>query len=79
MKTGRIKVARPTRWALNDMVGAAEIAEITGGQRSQATAWLARTAHHKDPFPQPLLKLRHGMVWSKREVIDWLVRTERVT
>lgn len=53
---------------MEDLVGAAEIAERLGATRPQAVhEWRRRYAD----FPEPIARLRQAMVWSWRDVEKW--------
>jgi len=60
---------------VNDLVGAAEIAERLGLAHPQSVHTLRR--RHPD-FPPPLAKLAQALVWSWRDVERWARATGRV-
>jgi predicted DNA-binding transcriptional regulator AlpA len=57
-----------------DLVGAAEIAELLGITR-QRVDQISRT--HAD-FPAPLAELKSGRIWSREAVEAWAKRTGRL-
>ena len=60
---------------VNDLVGTHEIAERLGLSSSQLVRdWRRR---YPDDFPEPVLALKVGLIWSWSEVEDWLHRTGR--
>jgi hypothetical protein len=61
---------------VDELVGAAEIAErlITSGQTSIVHDWRRR---HPD-FPQPVTTLKAGHVWAWPDVEAWAKKTGRL-
>ena len=60
---------------MNELVGAAEIAERLGVKRSQVVHdWRRRYAD----FPEPVAKLRQALVWAWPDVAKWARRTGRL-
>lgn len=57
-----------------ELVGAAEIAEILGITRQRVDR-ISRT--HSD-FPLPQAELKSGRIWSRAEVEAWARRTGRL-
>ncbi len=60
---------------MNDLVGAAEIAERLGIAHAQTVHNFVR--RHPD-FPAPVTKLRQAMVWDWNDVAAWAVATGRL-
>ncbi|GAA3751326.1 hypothetical protein [Micromonospora maritima] len=57
-----------TNWSVDDMAGSFEICELIGATRQQVTNWQERAS---SGFPEPLLRLRCGPVFSRTEVLEW--------
>lgn len=55
------------RYAADELVGAAEIAERLGVGTSVVHDWRRR---HAD-FPEPTIRLRMGLIWAWAEVERW--------
>lgn len=63
------------RVAVQDLVGAHEIAERLGVARPQVVHdWRRR---HAD-FPQPIAQLKTALIWEWTEVEKWAVKTGRL-
>jgi predicted DNA-binding transcriptional regulator AlpA len=60
--------------AVVNLVSTVEIAELLGVSR-QRVDQLARTAD----FPAPTAELAVGRVWLRDDVIEWAIRTGRLT
>lgn len=60
---------------MNDLVGAAEIADRLGIAHAQTVHNFAR--RYPD-FPEPITKLRQAMVWAWPDVEDWAKKTGRL-
>lgn len=60
---------------VNDLVGAAEIADRLGLSHAQTVHTLRR--RHTD-FPEPVAKLRTALVWSWPDVESWARATGRL-
>ncbi len=61
---------------VEDLVGAAEIAELLGLAHSQSVhTWHRRYAD----FPSPVARLRQALVWYWPDVEAWARRTGRLT
>ena len=60
---------------MDQLVGAAEIAERAGAARVQTVhSW-----HHRyEDFPPPVAQLRQALVWDWAEVERWLKKTGRI-
>ena len=64
------------RVAIQDLVGAHEIAERLGVARPQVVHdWRRR---HPD-FPQPIAQLKTALIWDWAEVEKWAKRTGRLS
>lgn len=64
------------RVAVQDLVGAHEIAERLGVARPQVVHdWRRR---HAD-FPQPIAQLKTALIWDWSEVEKWAKRTGRLS
>jgi hypothetical protein len=63
-----------SRYAAKDLVGVAEIAERLGVGTSVVHDWRRR---HAD-FPEPVLRLRMGLIWAWKDVEAWARRTGRL-
>ena len=62
--------------ALEDLVGAHEIAQRLGVARPQVVhEWRRR---HAD-FPEPVAKLKTALIWDWRDVVAWARRTGRMS
>ncbi len=61
---------------MNDLVGAAEIADRLGLAHVESVHTLRR--RHPD-FPQPVTKLRQAMVWDWNDVERWAKSTGRLS
>lgn len=61
---------------MNDLVGAAEIAERLGLAHVESVHTLRR--RHQD-FPEPVTKLRQAMVWAWPDVEAWAKSTGRLS
>jgi predicted DNA-binding transcriptional regulator AlpA len=61
---------------VDDLVGAAEIAERLGLAHSQTVHTIRR--RHAD-FPDPIATLKRAHVWSWRDVERWAKATGRAT
>jgi hypothetical protein len=60
---------------VDQLVGAAEIAERLGVSNSQVIhVWRGR---HPD-FPEPITKLKTAMIWYWPDVEKWALRTGRI-
>lgn len=60
---------------MDQLVGAAEIAERLGASRTQVVhMWRVR---HPD-FPQPVARLAMGLVWAWPDVEEWARKTGRL-
>lgn len=60
---------------VDDLVGAAEIAERLGLSHTQSVHTLRR----RDPaFPEPVARLRQALVWSWPDVEQWARDTGRL-
>jgi hypothetical protein len=59
---------------MEDLVGAAEIAELLGVTRQRVDA-IART--HSD-FPQPAAELAAGRIWHRKQIEEWARRAGRI-
>lgn len=57
----------------DDIVGASEIADRLGVSSSVVHDWQRRY----DDFPDPLRRLRMGLLWSWPEVLAWARSTGR--
>jgi predicted DNA-binding transcriptional regulator AlpA len=64
----------PNMYELKDLVGVAEIAERLGLGTSIVHDWRRR---HSE-FPQPVLRLRMGFIWSWTEVAAWAKQSGRL-
>lgn len=63
------------RVLVEDLVGAAEIAERLGLAQVQTVhSWRRRY----DDFPQPVAQLRQALIWDWRDVALWANRTGRL-
>jgi hypothetical protein len=62
------------RYAADELVGVAEIAERLDVGTSVVHDWRRR---HTD-FPEPVLRLRMGLVWAWPDVRRWAVKTRRL-
>lgn len=60
---------------VNDLVGAAEIAERLGLSHVQTVHTLRR--RHRD-FPEPVVSLKRAHVWSWTDVEAWAAATGRL-
>ena len=60
---------------MNDLVGAAEIADRLGLSHAQSVHNLKR--RHAD-FPEPVATLRQAMVWAWPDVAAWARATGRL-
>lgn len=59
---------------VDDLVGAAEIAERLGLAQVQTVhTWRRRY----DDFPQPVARLKQALIWSWNDVYGWARRTGR--
>ena len=59
----------------DQLVGASEIAERLGARHASLVHdWIARY----DDFPQPVARLRAGLVWDWRDVQAWARATGRL-
>lgn len=59
----------------DQLVGASEIAERLGARHASLVHdWIARY----DDFPQPVARLRAGLVWDWRDVEAWARETGRL-
>jgi hypothetical protein len=61
---------------VNDLVGAAEIAERLGISHAQTVHNFVR--RYPD-FPEPITKLRQAMVWDWNDVAAWAKSTGRLS
>jgi hypothetical protein len=61
---------------VNDLVGAAEIAERLGWSHAQSVHTIRR--RHPD-FPEPVAKLRTALVWDWNDVKAWGEATGRIS
>lgn len=61
---------------VNDLVGAAEIADRLGLAHVESVHTLRR---RHDDFPEPVTKLRQAMVWAWPDVEDWARKTGRLS
>lgn len=59
---------------LDDLIGTAEIGELAGVSSAAVSVWRNR---HKT-FPDPLVKVRSGPLYSRRTVTAWLEETGRL-
>lgn len=67
--SGSIEITSAQREVLDDLLGQVEVCEMTGASRSLVSMWLrARDRNH---FPEPLVVLRAGPFFSRREVQAW--------
>ena len=55
---------------VSDLVGAAEIAQRLGIDVSAVHKWRQRY----DDFPEPVARLRAGLVWAWPDVAQWVER-----
>jgi hypothetical protein len=55
------------RWPLDDLAGVAEIAEALGVGKAAVANWAVRYS----TFPQPLVVLAGGPVYSLAQVVAW--------
>jgi predicted DNA-binding transcriptional regulator AlpA len=62
------------RYETADLVGVAEIADRLGLGTSVMHDWRRR---HPE-FPEPVLRLKMGLVWSWSEVAAWAKQTGRL-
>jgi len=62
------------KYDLDDLVGVAEIAQRLGMGTSVVHDWRRR---HEE-FPEPVLRLRMGLVWSWKEIASWAKQTGRL-
>jgi predicted DNA-binding transcriptional regulator AlpA len=63
------------RYATEDLVGVAEISQRLGVGTSVVHDWRRR---HPE-FPEPVLVLRMGLIWSWSEVERWARKTGRLS
>lgn len=61
---------------MNDLVGAAEIADRLGLSHPQSVHTLRR---RHDGFPEPVATLKQAMVWCWPDVAAWARSTGRLT
>jgi hypothetical protein len=61
---------------VNDLVGAAEIAERFGWSHAQSVHTIRR--RHPD-FPEPVAKLRTALVWAWPDIEAWGKSTGRLS
>lgn len=61
---------------MNDLVGAAEIAERLGLAHVESVHTLRR--RHAE-FPEPVTKLKQAMVWDWNDVAAWAKSTGRLS
>jgi hypothetical protein len=67
--------AVPKQVNVEDLVGAAEIADRLGLAQSQTVhSWRRRYAD----FPEPIAHLRTALIWSWPDVERWAKRTGRI-
>ncbi|MFP5256082.1 MAG: DNA-binding protein [Acidimicrobiia bacterium] len=66
----------PRKVNVNDLVGAAEIADRLGLAHVESVHTLRR--RHPD-FPEPVTKLRQAMVWDWNDVAKWAKATGRLS
>ena len=59
---------------MDDLVGAADIAERLGVDGRTIHQWHRR----HDDFPEPLVRLRQGFVWAWPDVAKWARATGRL-
>ena len=62
------------RYDTKDLVGVAEIAERLGVGTSVVHDWRRR----HDDFPEPVLRLRMGLIWAWPDVRRWASSTGRL-
>lgn len=60
--------------ANDQIVGTAEIAEMCGVTPAAVSNWISRGT---DDFPQPFATLRSGTIFLEKEIIAWMLRTNR--
>jgi hypothetical protein len=66
----------PRKVNVNDLVGAAEIAERIGGTKPRTVhQWHRRYSD----FPEPVAKLQQALVWVWPDVEAWAKRTGRLS
>jgi hypothetical protein len=59
---------------VSDLIGVSEIALIAGVTSPAVSNWIARGI-----FPAPAHTLRGGSLWLWRDVVLWLVDTDRLS
>lgn len=75
MKGNRARptLAKPQNLNTRELVGAQEIADRLGWDRSTVANWAARY----DDFPKPVAWLHAGRIWRWSNVLAWAKRTGR--
>ena len=68
-----------TRRRRPELVGVSEVAEVLGVSRQRVNELdrLAQRPTTRNPFPEPIARLRAGPVWDKRDVDAWQERRSR--
>lgn len=56
-----------TETKLADLIGLTELAEVLGVSKNEANA-----ARQRHDFPAPVIKLRMGPAWDKKQVLNWV-------
>ena len=64
-----------THIAIDDITTRPDVADLLGTSPAAVGVMVARGT---DGIPQPFLTTRQGMLFSKREILNWAVRTGRV-
>jgi hypothetical protein len=54
-----------------ELVGVTEIAELLGVSRQRVLKLHADRKEHSHPFPEALEQLRGGLVFDRRDVVEW--------
>jgi hypothetical protein len=63
---------------VDELVGAAEIAERLGANKSTVVHdWRTRYQDSDKPFPEPVVTLKAGLVWAWPDVAAWAKATGR--
>lgn len=56
-------------WDLNDLGGAAEVADLFGVSPQLVNYW--KSERERNGFPEPLVRLRATPVYSLSEILAW--------
>jgi predicted DNA-binding transcriptional regulator AlpA len=68
MAKPKLLIQRGTELYPAELVGQAEVSELTGLQRQAVHKFMRRK---RNPFPQPVIRRDRLLLWDRRDVLAW--------